>query len=290
MCIDAVEVRKVVQITKNGIDALDKALGLYNRQLDHNVPWKMYEETLDELDRHLADYSNDSGHLVGEVKTLIRHAHDSYRSASQNVYDFCGPVKMLLANYLQLFEKPTRDTYEELRAIFIQVLDHGMTKMTAGQVMLERCSMNFKNVAGKVTTLRRQLNIEFDCKSSFFQAKINQMHVIRGAFGLAFPFSIPEDVEAKLLPELQQKMADVLSFFDELKGTIDATNVEIDAAKSGLQDEVKNIGDVKAQKENRTVVPMATGLEALLGGILAPVNSLIAQCHEYEKRHDKENS
>ncbi|KAJ6633170.1 Hemolysin E [Pseudolycoriella hygida] len=296
----AAAIKEVIEITKEGIETINKALDLYNKVLDQIVPWETYEETVKELDRFRSDYSNESAQLVGEVKTLIKNAEDNYFSATQSIYEWCSLTTRLLKIYLDLFEKRTSKTYEAQRALLVKVLDDGLTKMSAGQAKLEQCSMNFNNVAGKLTTLNTTLANDFDTKSSYFLGQVDKIRkeaylgaaagFVLGPFGAIISYSIAAGiVEGKLIPELQAKMQEVKGFFEKLQGTIEQTNVDIDSTKGKLKDEVKSIGVLKVQtEETKQLIPLDY-LDELRDTILESVNNLIKECDAYQKRHGKKN-
>lgn len=296
----ASEVKAVVEITKESIETIKSALELYNKVLDQIIPWKTYEETCKELDRYREDYSNESAELVGQVKTLIKNAEDNYFISTQSIYEWCSLAERLLVIYLDLFKNRTAKTYEAQKALLLKVLDDGLKKMSDGQAQLEQCSMNFNNVAGKLTTLQSRLVNDFDAKSSYFQGKVNKLReeayggaavgILAGPFGLIISYSIAAGVvEGQIIPQLKEKMGSVKKFYDDLAKTIDDTNVQIDSTKGKLRDEVKSIGKLKVQtEETKSLIPM-DDLDALRDTILDSVNNLISQCKEYQKRHGKKN-
>lgn len=296
----AVAVKEVIGITKEGIETITKTLDLYQKVLDKIVPWEEYEKTVRELDRFRNEYSNESAQLVGEVKTLIKNAEDHYFSATQTIYEWCSLAEKLLAIYLDLFNKRTSTTYEAQRALLISVLDAGLKKMTDGQAKLEQCSMNFNNVAGKLTTLHTRLSNDFDSKSSYFQGQVDKIRkdaylgaisgICLGPFGLIISYSVAAGiVEGKLIPELVKKLKEVEKFFSTLHSTIDKTNGDIDATKGKLRDEVKNIGVLKVKTEATKILIPNDQLDALRDTIMESVNNLIAQCKEYQKSHGKKS-
>ncbi|KAJ6639526.1 Hemolysin E [Pseudolycoriella hygida] len=273
--MNTAEIKGAIEITIEGIEALNKALDLYNKVLDQIIPWKTYEETIKELDRYRADYSNESAQLVGEVKTLIYNAEDNYFSASQYIYEWCSLTIQLLRIYLNLFEKRSSSTYEAQRGILIVVLGDGIDKMSAGQAKLQQSSINFNNVAGKLTTLNAQA---YGGAASGF---------VFGPFGIMIAYAVAAElVEGRLIPELQQRLDEVKGFFVKLHKTIDETNVNIDSTKTKLKDEIANIGELKVKTEAiKKIIPFDE-LDALCDTILESVNNLIKQCEAYQKSHD----
>lgn len=292
--------KEVIKITKEGINTINNALGLYNKVLDQIVPWQKFDETVKELDRYRDDYSNESAELVGKIKTLIKNAQDCYFSATQSIYEWCGLTTKLLAIYLDLFNKRTSKTYEAQRALLIKVLEDGIVKMSAGQDKILQCSAYFNNVSGDLTVLHSRFGNEFNSNSSYVLGKINRIReeayagaisgICGGPFGLIISYAIAAGVaEGQLIPELMSRLKEVQNFYDNLKAIIDKTNVDIDSTKRKLQEEVSNIGEMKTQTDStKTLIPMDE-LDALRDSILDAVNTLIAQCNEYQKRHGKKN-
>ncbi|KAJ6646941.1 Hemolysin E [Pseudolycoriella hygida] len=279
----AAAIKEVIEITKEGIETIYKVLDLFDKVLDQIVPWETYEQTLKELDRFRSDYSNESAQLVGEVKALIKNADDNYFSATQFMYEWCSLTKRLLQIYLDLFGKRTSNTYAAQRGILVKVLDDGLTKMSAGQAELEQCSINFNNVAGKLTTLNTTLAHDFDSKSSYFQRQVDKIskraYLGEGTDFVPGPFGVTEIVQDKLIPELQAKMQEVKGFFEKLQGTIEQTNVDIDSIKGKLKDKVKSIGVLKVQTEEAEQIIPLDYLDELRDTISETVNNLIKECN-----------
>lgn len=292
--------KQAIQMTKGGIEAMNNALGLYNKVLDQIIPWKAFQDTVRELDRYSSDYTAESARLVHEIKILMNDAHDSYNGATQCIYEWCTLAKQFLGNYRQLFEKRPSNAYDQMKALLIQVLDNGTVKMSAGQTKLQQSSMNFNNASGKLTTLHSRFTNEFDSKSSYYAGKVAQIRkeayagaaagVVGGPLGLLIAYAVAAGtVEGKLIPELNQKLNEIKNFFDHLKSLIAQSNTDIDATKNKLQAEVKNIGVMKTQnEETKTLIPLDE-LDVLRDNILGSVNNLIAQCDEYQKRHGRKN-
>lgn len=290
---------EVIQITKNGVDTVSRALELHNKVLDEIIPWRMYDRTVKELNRYLEDYSKESAPFVSEVSTLIKNAQDSYFTATQDIYEWCGLTIRLLSIYLELFANRTSTTYQEQRKILIMVFGECITKMSCGQAKLQQSSANFHNVTGKLTTLQSQLTNEFESTSSYCQGIVDTIRTEaysgalpgfwNGPFGLIIPYTSAGMFEAGLIPQLTKKFKEMENFFIALKNTIDATNVDINATNGKLQEEVKNIDNSATQiEEMKTVIPM-DDLDVLHDSISESINSLLGQCTEYQKRHAKKS-
>lgn len=83
----AIKVRIVLKIIREGIDAANKGLELYDKILEHVIPWDEFKKTLDSLDEFRKEYSVESAALIGETKTLLMNAMDEYQSASRNIFE-----------------------------------------------------------------------------------------------------------------------------------------------------------------------------------------------------------
>lgn len=249
-----------------------RALGFYNRELDQVVPWKMYEGTVKELDRD--EYSNESAQLVGEVKTLMKDVQDNYFSSTQSVSEWCGLTTKLMAMYLDLFGKSSAQTFDAQMMFFIKVLNDAATKISAAQVTLEQSSVNFNNMAAKLTTLNTQLTKDFDSKSDYFKIKMDQM-LKKGV--------VAED---KIIPTLHQKSAEAMNFFVGFKVSIDRTNVAVKSVILKLRTEIDIIMDAKSVMSKPETVA-ADGMDKFRYAVEATVYNLVAQCNEYLERHGR---
>lgn len=282
-------IQEVIQVTKGGIGALSNALRMYGNELDQTIPWTTYRDTCRELDRYRDDYSYESGQLVGEIKGLLNNAQDSYHSAMQNIYEWSSVAKELLIKYRQLFDERSSNAYGQQKAILIQVLGIGSTKMGSAQEKLQQSSVNFNNVAGKLTTLHSRFTNEFDSKSSYYQGQVDKIRKeayisasVAGPFGLIIAAGI---VEGKLIPELNDKLNRTKNYFDHLKSLIEQSDRDIDSTKGKLRNEVQNIGDMKVKTEATKTLISIDDLDALRDNVLASVNDLIDQCGTYMMRH-----
>lgn len=289
-----------IQITKDGIDTMDRALGLFNKVLDRVVPWNTYEETVKDLERFSKDYSEESAQLVSEIKSFMNNAQDSYYGASQCIYVWCGSAKLLLESYLKISKIPhlskATQLLEKRKAIFVQLLDEGLTKMRAGQDKLKQSSESFSNLAGKLATLQSQFISEFASGSSFYlgkMEKIKQDAIAQESVPDSEVFAVfctyifaASLCKHKMIPEFKEKLAEIQSFFDHLKELVDNTNVNIVDMKNKLQGEIQNIETLKVQNDASSDLASNDVSEK---AILESATMLMAQCDEYQQSHDKKN-
>lgn len=291
-----------IQITKDGIDTIDRALGLFNKVLDRVVPWNTYEETAKELERYSKDYSEESAQLVSEIKSLMNNAQDSYYGATQCIYVWCGSAKLLLESYLELSKIPHLPKvtllFEKQKAIFVQLLDEGLTKMRTGQDKLKQSCESFNNLAGKLATLQRQFISEFASDSSFYLGKMEQIKKdaiaqesvpYGGVFGVFITYTIVASLcKHQMIPELKEKLAEIQSFFDRLKELVDNTNVNIVNMKNKLQGEIQKIETLKGQNDASADLA-SNDVAELYKAVLESATGLMAQCDEYQRSHGKKN-
>lgn len=285
-------VKAGIEIAKEGIDAVDKALDLYNKVFDQIVPWKTLNETIEKLDKFRQDYSQEAANLIGNTKTLMMDGMDAYFRATQSVYEWCGLAVPLLKAYKKLYEGAmNQGKFTAQRTLLLKVLDDGIAKMEKAQDELAASSKSFNDSAGKLTSLKRRLQTDFDEKSEYFQHQVSELRkkayigaAFAGPFGLAIAAGV---VEGKYIPELKAKMKNIQKFYDELQSTVAKSFVDIDETKAKLKEEIRIIGDLKTQtEETRTFIGLDDTPE-LKSTIIESVDSLIKKCTDYRTRHIK---
>lgn len=164
-----------VEVFDRGVSAANNALDLYNKIYDQVMPWKKLEEALKVLDERRDDYSVESGSLLGVIKTLIMNALDQYFQSTQVIFEWCGVAVELLRDYLELFDKIDESTFNNQKAILIEVLSDGITKMEQAQKNLGESSSSFNDASGKLASLNVRLTHEFDSKSEYFKQKRSEL-------------------------------------------------------------------------------------------------------------------
>ncbi|KAJ6646972.1 Hemolysin E [Pseudolycoriella hygida] len=292
------EIKDMIEISKRGIETIIQALCCYNEIFNQNIPWKSYKRNVLLMDQFRHDFSYESAQLVGDVTTLMKHAEENYISVAQSISEWCKLTTRLLKIYLGLFENHTSETYEAQRSLLFKILNEGLTKMSAGQAKLEQCSMNFKDVAGKLRSVKNRLTHEFENKSSFFQESVDKIfdksYVKAKSAYIFFPFGeklmIPEarGIEKfKVISHLQRRLSEVNGFFEMFHKTICQTHDRIESTKRKLNEEIKSIGVLKVQiGEARAPFPM-DNLGDLRHTILKSVNDLIKICKTFQKDYGK---
>lgn len=279
-----------LDIAKEGIATLDKGFELYNKILDKIVPWSELNKTITKLDKYRSDYSEEASALIGDVKTKMMDGMDAYTRATQSVYEWCGLAVRLLATYKILFTgQMNQGKFAASRTFLLQVLEDGIKKMTVGQKELGDSSASFNVAAGKLTQLNHRLAADFDKNSEYCQSQISHIRAV--AYGAAAPFLIfglpiaAGIVEGILVPELHRKMAAIKKWYEDVSADVQNSFKDIDDTKAKLQEEIRNIGELKVQtKETETYIEVDNTPE-LKEIILKSVLDLIAKCEAYRIRH-----
>ncbi len=283
----------VVATVTGGIEAANQALTLYNKVIDQVIPWKAFEDTIKVLIEHEKQYSAKAGVIVGEVRTLLMDSRDNYLAATQSVYEWCGVSSQLLTAYLKLFEDYSEAKAQTQKMLLTKVLGDGITKMGAAQDQLAKSSMSFNGSAGKLLTLKTQLNADFSEGSAYFDASVAKLRteayagaavgLVGGPIGLAIAYSIAAGVvEGKMIPALKQAFAETQATFERLHATIKKADTDIDKTKTELQTEIRKIGDLKTQTEATRLYIEDPNLITM---VQVAGTELIRQCSEYRQRH-----
>lgn len=300
-------------IAKEGIDALDKAVDLYNKILDKAIPWAELNKTIQKLDEFRADYSQQAANLLGTIQTQLKNGMDAYFRATQSVYEWCGLSINLLNAYRKLFnDQMNQDKFNAQRAILLKILTNGIEKMNAAQRELGTAASAFNEGYGKLTALNTQLKNDFDSNSEYYQAQKTRIRATAyGAasfskfFFLFLQFCIFQHfqnpnaffaailgliiaagvVEGKMIPELNAKMESIEKFYQSVTVSIQDAATKIDETKDKLKEEVRIIGDLKVEAEEvQTYVEIDSTTE-LKDSLLSSVANLIASCEKYRSRH-----
>jgi hemolysin E len=289
----ALDPAAAVSVVKDGIEAADNALTLYNRVIDQVIPWKTFEDTVKVLKEHEAQYSKAAGGVVGQVQTLLLDSRDNYLAATQSVFEWCGLASGLLTAYLKLFDDYSESKANSQRALLSKVLGEGIIKMGAAQVKLQASSMSFNKSAGKLLELKTVLNADFSEGSAYYDASVAKIRkeayagalagAAGGPIGLAIAYAIAAGVvEGSLIPAMKKAFAETQATFDTLHAAIAKANIDIDKTKGELQAEIHNIGELKTQTEETKFYIEDPNLVML---VKDAATKLIGQCGEYRKRH-----
>lgn len=284
------EAKLAIETAQEAIKTVDSALDLYNKVLDQVIPWKVFREALEDLEKFRKDYSAESATLLGEIKTALLNAMDAYFWASQSIYEWCGLVVPLLTTYIQLFNgiNPVKSAAQKI--LLLKVLDDAMAKMNKSQGELANSATSLNDAAGKLTALNTRFANEFDEKSAFFQSKVDGIRITGASFGGLFGINIAADnLEEKLLPELKERLNSIKQFYGHLEDKVSKAFADIDGTKLKLKDEIRMIGDLKTQTEETRPYVDLDNVEALRDTIIESTNNLITKCNEYRERHSNDS-
>lgn len=276
---------------KNGVEAADGALNLYNKYLDQLIPWGLFKETIQKLHQAVNHLSDEAGQLVGEIKTLLLNGMDEYHSSTEKVFEWCDLASRRLKKYLELFDRTEAGKdriIEAQKTILIKVLDDGINFMTVSQEKLHQASTSFNSASGKLTTLNQKLQHDLQQNSAYFDAQVAKIRT--GVYSTAWIGGLIPGytvaaivVEGKLIPNLKKDFEMVKHHFESLKETVSKADVNITDTKKKLQDEIVVIGKLKT--DTKDAKNDIDDLGEFREFIEISVSKLIESCDEYMKRH-----
>lgn len=278
------DIQKIIQLTKQGIEAISNALQMYAVKLDQPIPWSMYIDKSTEMGRYTKEFTNGSGILVSEIATTLTIARDSYNSIIQNIIEWCGQVKQLLTEYRQLFDQHSADTYARQRTILVQVLDIVSNQMANVQNLVLRISISFNNAARLLAILDNRLTAEFSPNDAYYQDQMHKLEQHLSTAAALGPYGLSITVE-DVTPALDSLMRQNKDYFDDLQALVNQSDSDTGPVVDQLQHEIQRIGIVRTQfLETNTTVSLDE-LRLLRGIVLGPVTDLIAQIDAYVNRH-----
>jgi hemolysin E len=289
------EAKAAIEITEQGIEAMRKAMKLYDEIMDKIIPWNTFKDTVDTLLSFEADYSEEAYGYVKQAKLLIESSRDNYIASTRSVYEWCSLAVSLLKAYIKLLDQ--RTSADSQKKLIIRVLDEGHAKMTTAIELLNSTNSYFNSLKVELEGLNRQLGSDFDRRSAWFDTQVDKIRkeayggaaagAIGGPIGLMISYSIAAGVvEGKLIPELESKLKGVKERFSKLQTTVTDTVSEIATSKTKLVKEVSVISTIRTQVETVKVF-VDINEEALYDELKSDVQKLINLCTNYQQKHEE---
>jgi len=282
------------ELISEGVGLIKVVFDIFEKVVDNLIPWKTYEETIRQFDRYKNDYSNAAGALVGEIKALLLNAKDAYFTSSQEIYEWCGLAIPILHAYNNLLTNSDPVAISSRKNLIVQVLNQGITKMTAAQAKLDAASLAFNGASTKVIALRAQLKNDFSEAGAYYQSQVEKMRreaygtaatgIFAGPFGLIITYSIAAGVvEGKLIPELQAKLEEVRNYFNTVDTLLVSSDADMAKSKETLKKEINVITDLKVSAEKTLTFAKLESAHA--DTIKQHTNELINKCINYQQTH-----
>lgn len=271
-----------------GIKTANELLTIFDNVLDRVIPWKLFNESLIELDKYRSDYSAESAALLGEIQALISDAIEGYYIASQSVYEWTGFVPPLLTAYISLFEQYTPDNASAQKFILLQVLEDCIKKLRASQEQLNKSSLSFNEATGKLAALHHRLEVEFEEKSNFVQTKLKEIRSERAGktlFGVASV--IYRHSKGTITERLMEQLEPIKNFYDELQLKADHASKDVEKITIHLDTGIHHISEVKVKTEEKNPFVETNYEKALFDTVIQSAEGFISKCNFYREEYSK---
>lgn len=288
--IAATDARLTMKTVKESIEEAKGALVLYDKLVERVIPWKEFNETLVGLDKFREDYTVESALLITEIKTNMADGISAYFSASEHIYEWTGIAASHLELYIKLFKDHNARRASAQKDLLLNVLESGLKKMTAAQEELGKSSESFSSVFGRLSTLRKRFEDEFDEQSGFFQAKMELIrkgsHFLGSSiFGISGFFLGAEIGDQRYIRKLKRELEIVKQFYYHLHIKIEHAFNNIHETKKVLKQEIQHITELKIQIQQTEMFVNLDQVPDLRDTVIDSANDLIVKCEEYRKRH-----
>lgn len=287
------EAKLVMDTVKESIDGASGALSLYDKLVERIIPWKDFNETIVELDKFRKDYSNESGQLLGEIKTHMMNGINAYFIASEVIYEWASLSASQLKLFIKLFSAHGARRSEAQKQILVKILDSGIKKMTTAQEELGKSSSSFNSGGGRLSLLRSRFLHEFDEKSEYFKSKVKKIrigsYIGSAIFGIPGIILGPKLVNKFYIRKLKKKMNKVKLFYDNLDEKVAQATVAIEDTKKILKTEIQHISDLKIQTQRTEFFVNLDSVPDFRDTIISSANDLIDRCESYKTRHINKN-
>lgn len=271
------------ETTKEAIDVVSKALDLYNKLLDRIMPWKTFEEQINEMNKNIEVFSNEVKETIAIIKGHMSDGISAYARSTRSIYDWTSVAIPFLNAYIQLFNENTADDAKAQKTILVGLLDEGMKSMTNAQTELDVSSSSFNKAAGKLTSIRQILFLELKSKKEKYQRDYERAKR-PPIFGL-LPYVHARLMNKKNEKKLIANLESVSNFYDTMEHTTLKASTDIEDTKSKLRDETRIIGNLIVEtKTTQVFVNMDHSLEDL---IIESVEDLIQKCNQFRQKHIK---
>lgn len=222
------------------ITSVADAIELYSKVLDKEVPWKDFKDLPKELQHYTSDYSKESAHLVGRVRTQLANATDEYFATSQAIREMCDGINSFADLYVEGIDDANPTVNGE---VFSAILETAVDKMKEAQKPLTETSNHFCSLSGLWIVFLARLEHDFTENSVYFQ---KQVQMKENAAGGSW-FSSKESIRQKIVADLKQHWTIVKRVHSDLKAKIDEANIVIWDTKFKID---KQIPLIAAQKAN----------------------------------------
>lgn len=142
----------VAAVTDDAIDTVLKTLSAYDQLIEHDVPWKMFKESLIQMEAH-NDLSTKNAFLIADIKTEMMNAIDTHFRASETIYEWTIVIVSQLQMYFRLFVDYDDQKAMTQKQLLNNILDSGIVNATLAK--LDRITASFGLARKQLTTLRK---------------------------------------------------------------------------------------------------------------------------------------
>lgn len=151
-------VKEVIEITRKTLDTLSASVKLYTQVLGETIPWKVYDDSIEQLFLYTDYYPVGSGKILGQIKYCFLKAQDTHFSATQDIGFWCGVALDLLK--LCLLVANNSEMLDAQKRFLMELLDKGVTEMEKTDFQIGNFSKNLNLVAGLLVEINTHLTVD----------------------------------------------------------------------------------------------------------------------------------
>lgn len=137
------------------IKAAEKAISLYNKELDNSIPWKDLNATIEAIGMDFEHYSNAAQRFIPVIRRHLFNGLQKYFEASQKMYEWTVYATPVLGVYLETID---------VKELVIDVLDDGVIKIGESITKLDNVIKEFSDAHNEFLSLSAQLKVDFTKK------------------------------------------------------------------------------------------------------------------------------
>lgn len=256
-------------------------IDLYS-SVDTRLPWTEFKRVLPEFDKYTNDYSGKVAGMVGSIKTNILNSIDAYYEASRHVSEWSSLSSPLLKAHAQLFSDYSASKSQTQNRLLQKILGDGVQRMKTAQNELEKISNNFNAADGTLTALFKQLELDYDEDSDFFQTKLFHVRPTTNTRKLTDKFG--RDVR-KAIAELKERFSKVSKFYINIRTLVKQASLDMTDIEIAMKAQIRDFKELKKQSDILTDFVSVVDDREHFNSIVKSTGNLIVKCNEYTQTH-----
>lgn len=261
-----------IGVTRERLDLIDRRVQFMYKVLDH---YQIFKEISKIFEWYPGYYSTEAKEIVRDIHELAVTIHINRYATYVIFFGCCRSLSLDLGLYLRIFDRHNQATFRDQRELLLCVLHDDEGRMRAAQREVEEIIWNMNFMHEKLNELVARLAIDYHTEGQFFKYKVYRFS----------KFFFKFLANRLILPKVERKFAEIMSFFENLQKRIADSNADISNTKVQIDADLVR-QDMPAEPIEHPVPLAPLDMYALHDDIVGSVNNVINRCEELVLRSD----